>query len=75
VTVAAGTFAIGLVLGWAALFAAAGSWRGRLIRLGLALALVPWVALSPSPWLATAGLTAGALAHLLLLLGLREART
>ncbi|MET0180056.1 MAG: hypothetical protein ABW194_06175 [Novosphingobium sp.] len=73
-TIALGLFCFGLVLGWAALFARAGWWRGALGRLGWLAVLALVVAIAPQPWAAAAGVASGLVAHLLLQLGLEERR-
>lgn len=71
--VAYGLFAMGLVLGWAALFLWAPTWQAisaQALWLGLIVALSM---LSSDPWFAATGAAMGAVTHLLLQLGL-EAR-
>jgi hypothetical protein len=74
VTVAYGLFAIGLVLGWSALFLMGGGLRVRLAQLSWLVLLALIAAFSPDPLAATLGASAGALAHLTLQLGLEGRR-
>ena len=65
-----GIFATGLVLGWAALFARP-AWRGLLVW---AAVLAVLAAIAPAPLIAAAGIAGGALAHLILQMGLEGRR-
>jgi hypothetical protein len=74
VTLAVGLFALGLVLGWAALFVRPVWWRGSLGQLGWAVALALVVALAPDPRVVAAGIAVGLAGHLTLLAAVRERR-
>jgi hypothetical protein len=74
VTIAVGLFSLGLVLGWAALFARAEGLGGALARTVWLAVLALLVAFSPPPAAAAAGVASGLIAHLALLAGLRERR-
>ena len=68
--VACGLFALGLVLGWSALFLRGSTWLTRSVQFLWLAALVLLAAFSPDPISAAAGAATGALAHLMFQLGL-----
>jgi hypothetical protein len=74
VTVAYGSFWVGLVLGWAALFAGGLSARARLVQFGWVAALILFALFAPDPRLAALGVLSGAVGHLAWLARLRECR-
>ena len=69
-----GSFSLGLVLGWAALFLAGSALPAVLVRLAWLLVLVVVVLLSPDAVFAAAGVGTGLSAHLIWLTWLKERR-
>ncbi|MFD1611151.1 hypothetical protein ACFSCW_04975 [Sphingomonas tabacisoli] len=69
-----GNFCIGLVLGWAALFAGGTSLAARLILFGWIAILILLASIAPQPGFAARGIVMGLCAHLFFQWRLRESR-